>query len=719
MGKVVKQFWAVVCSVLFVLVSVPYEQQVFAEDHTSQSQVVENKEHLDLSVEEYKRMTALELAELVRSHKVTAEQLVTLAYQVIDSENPSLNAVITTRKEAALEEARNLEDTGQPFLGVPLLIKGIGHNIAGGENTLALKTNENNPLTKRDSSYVRDFKKLGFIILGQTNYPELALRNITTGHLYGLTHNAWNPAYNSGGSSGGSAAALASGMTPIATGSDMGGSIRIPASWNGLIGFKTSGGVTHHSGMRSMVVHFPLTKSVDDTVAFFDGVENPKFHDDVQKITDEVSDVKDLKIGYSLESPMGTKVSEDAKKAVLEAVDFLREQGFTVEEASWPIDGRAIMEDYTLMSIGSGGLPGNLPQKFEELGLTKHDLDPLVWALYNANKQYGRDAMKKDYAETKKHIEKYIEQMETFHQTYPLFLTPTTATTAPLNSNDLIDDEDEIAMYNSENLTKEEQWNLLVRQWEPMLERTPFTAVINIVGEPAISLPTYLSKENLPLGIMLNAKWGMDKVLLKVAKIFEDQHKFTLKEDIAKADNTDNDSSDATTGEPTTSTEQPSTGTQTPTTGVETPSTGNQTPNSGTEQPSTSTEQPSTGTQTSSTGTQTPTIDAETPTIDAETPTIDAETPTTGTETPSTGTETPTTGTETPNSGTEQPSTGTEQPTTNKQKPAKPAKPATPEQPVKPTLPTTGTKSYAVQITSAVAFILLGIGVIYHKKNNK
>ncbi|MBF0713739.1 amidase [Gemella sp. GH3] len=476
-----------------------------------------------LTKEEYKTKTALELAELVREKQVTSRELVELAYEIIE-ENKDYHAVIITRKELALEEADALEDTGQKFLGVPLLLKGIGHTVSGGENTNGLIINKGKPLSKTDGTYAKKFKQLGFIILGQTNYPELALRNITDSELYGVAKNAHNKDYNAGGSSGGSAVSIAVGMTPIASASDAGGSIRIPAAWNGLIGLKTSRGLTDNNkkDSKSIVSHFPITKDVSDTIALLESLKKPGYN------LEEIKDIKKLKIGYTLKSPMGTEVSLDAKKAVLNTVEFLKEKGFDVEEVDNPIEGRLIMQDYTVLSIFNGGLVGNLEKALASKNLTKHNVDPLVWALYVTNRDLSKSKLREMANVVWSNVEQYKLTMEKFHKKYSIFLTPTTAQTAPLITDDYIDSADRINMLNIENLSEEERLSLLLKQWEPMLKRTPFTQVANLTGEPAITLPVYVTNDNLYLGVMLNAAWGMDKVLLDFAKLFEDNKLFKM-----------------------------------------------------------------------------------------------------------------------------------------------------------------------------------------------
>lgn len=319
---------------------------------SSNSASVENKEvakpTIPFTVAEYKQKSALELAKLIREKKVTSTELVDLAYKVIAEENPKLNAVLTTENgkiphaivEEAYKTAKEIDERikagklaanpvnwdEQPFLGVPTLIKGLDP-IKNGDHSNGVYFNKGKT-SKSNDRVANEFAKLGFVILGQTNYPELGTRNITDSKLFGPAGNPWDPSRNTGGSSGGSAGAVASGIVPIASGSDAGGSIRIPASWTGLIGLKPTG----------HVVKFPLVKTIEDAKTYFDKtlIDKPKTLEEVP------TDLKKLKIAYSLKTPLkDVELSEDGKKAVLKAVDFLRKQGFTVEEVNEFRFGRA------------------------------------------------------------------------------------------------------------------------------------------------------------------------------------------------------------------------------------------------------------------------------------------------------------------------------------------------------------------------------------------
>lgn len=510
-------------SVALTTVDTPHISAPDALKTTQSSPVVESPS-TKLTEETYKQKDGQDLANMVRSGQVTFFFKQKTAYEIIAKENPSLNAVITTRRQEAIEAARKLKDTNQPFLGVPLLVKGLGHSIKGGETNNGL-IYAGGKISTFDSSYVKKYKDLGFIILGQTNFPEYGWRNITDSKLYGPTHNPWNLAHNAGGSSGGSAAVIASGMTPIASGSDAGGSIRIPSSWTGLVGLKPTRGLVSNEkpDSYSTAVHFPLTKSSRDAETLLTYLKKS------DQTLVSVNDLKSLPIAYTLKSPMGTEVSQDAKNAIMDNVIFLRKQGFKVTEIDLPIDGRALMRDYSTLAIGMGGAFSTIEKDLKKHGFTKEDVDPITWAVHVIYQNSDKAELKKSIMEAQKHMDDYRKAMEKLHKQFPIFLSPTTASLAPLNTDPYVTEEDKRAIYNMENLSQEERIALFNRQWEPMLRRTPFTQIANMTGLPAISIPTYLSESGLPIGTMLMAGANYDMVLIKFATFFEKYHGFNVK----------------------------------------------------------------------------------------------------------------------------------------------------------------------------------------------
>ena len=494
---------------------------------------ITSKPTIPFTVAEYKQKGALELAKLIREKKVTSTELVDLAYKVIADENPKLNAVLTTENgkipnaivEEAYRTAKEIDERikagnlaanpvnweEQPFLGVPTLIKGLD-SLKDGDSSNGVYFNKGK-VSKGSGAVAKEFAKLGFVILGQTNYPELGTRNITDSKLFGPAGNPWDPSRNTGGSSGGSAGAVASGMVSIASGSDAGGSIRIPASWTGLIGLKPTG----------HVVKFPLVKTIEDAKTYFDKTQISK-----PKTLEEVpTDLKKLKIAYTLKTPLkDVELSEDGKKAVLKTVDFLRKQGFTVEEINeFPIDGYEGIRTYTIGAIG-GAYTSPAKAATEE---NKRDLDPATYALGTSTTR-GKTA-NTDISSAKPASE-YINKMNEFYKKYDLFLMATNAVTAPSNDKKVdpyVNPAVEEKLYNiNEIKDSKERFNLLVKQWEPMMRRTPFTWLFNLTGNPAISLPVYKSENNLPLGVMFSAKNNSEKILLEMGQLFQDNNQFIM-----------------------------------------------------------------------------------------------------------------------------------------------------------------------------------------------
>ena len=508
-----------------------------SNNESTNSASVENKEvakpTIPFTVAEYKQKSALELAKLIREKKVTSTELVDLAYKVIEEENPKLNAVLTTENgkiphaivEEAYKAAKEIDNRisagklaanpvnwdEQPFLGVPTLIKGLDP-LKNGDSSYGVYLNKGKT-SSVSGAVAKEFAKLGFVILGQTNYPEFGTRNITDSKLLGPAGNPWDPSRNTGGSSGGSAGAVASGMVSIASGSDAGGSIRIPASWTGLIGLKPTG----------HVVKFPLVKTIEDAKTYFDktNISKPKTLLEVPK------DLKSLKIAYSLKTPLkDVELSEDGKKAVLKAVDFLRKQGFTVEEVNeFPIDGYEGIRTYTIGAIGGGyTAAANLAKE-----KNKRDLDPATYALGTSS--YKGKTANTDVSSAKNPTI-YANQMNEFYKKYDLFLMATNAVTAPSNDKKVdpyVDPKVEEQLYNINKIKDpKERFNLLVKQWEPMMRRTPFTWLFNLTGNPSISLPVYKSANNLPLGVMFAAKNNSEKILLEMGQLFQDNNQFVM-----------------------------------------------------------------------------------------------------------------------------------------------------------------------------------------------
>jgi Asp-tRNA(Asn)/Glu-tRNA(Gln) amidotransferase A subunit family amidase len=224
-----------------------------------------------------------EIAASVREGRVSAEALVAESLGRIERLDPPINAVVLTRGDGAFADAAVIdgrieggEDPG-PFAGLPLLVKDT-EDVAGLPTTFGSLLHDGAPPAERDCEVVGRLRAAGAVVVGKTNVPEFAFQGFTSNRLFGATNDPWALDWSPGGSSGGSAAALAAGMAPLATGTDGGGSIRIPAAFCGLVGLKPTGGLIGRDPTPSWVdlsTKGPLATSVADAALLLDVMRGP------------------------------------------------------------------------------------------------------------------------------------------------------------------------------------------------------------------------------------------------------------------------------------------------------------------------------------------------------------------------------------------------------------------------------------------------------------
>ncbi|MGA9678299.1 MAG: amidase, partial [Mycobacterium sp.] len=230
--------------------------------------------HLD----EYMSLDATALAELVERKQVTPAELVALARQRADAVNPRLNAIIRRLDDVADRQAADPDLRGA-FAGVPFLIKDLDQEYRGfptscGSRSLA------NDVADRHALVTQRFLDAGLVIFGMTNTPEFGAKGVTESEYWGPARNPWNTEHTPGGSSGGSGAAVAAGIVPAAGANDGGGSIRIPAACNGLVGLKASRGLSPYGPqtgepMFGMETQGVVSRTVRDSAALYDAIIGP------------------------------------------------------------------------------------------------------------------------------------------------------------------------------------------------------------------------------------------------------------------------------------------------------------------------------------------------------------------------------------------------------------------------------------------------------------
>jgi len=478
---------------------------------------------------------ALYYTGLLKMKKVSPQELVADAFKKIEEENPRYNAVVHTRMEKALHEARTRDFGNTLFGGVPILIKDLGQDLTGEPSTSGSRLLRDY-VAPRTSHFIEAVEKAGFIVIGQTSTPEFGFKNITDAVIHGPARNPFNRDHSPGGSSGGAAAAVAADMVAIATASDGGGSIRIPASFTSLVGLKPTRGRTpvgpgSYRGWQGASISFALTKTVRDTAMMLDALQTvqaaapfqtplfPGSHFQEQQSGNR----RKFRIAYSLESPVKSVVSADAKRAVLQTVAALDELGYEVEEKTPDIDGIRLMEAYYAMN---GAETDAMLRGFSaKLGrpLMADDMELVSWSLY----QYGRTISGGDYSLALGLWDQAAATMDQFHGNYDLLLQPTTAASAPLIDHSFQSEELKERMRNAELLSAADRKEIVWTMFEESLGVTPFTQQANLTGQPAISLPVYRTAAGLPLGVQFTAPKGKEEWLLDIASVLERAGLFT------------------------------------------------------------------------------------------------------------------------------------------------------------------------------------------------
>ncbi|WP_413473754.1 amidase [Streptococcus parauberis] len=481
---------------------------------------------------EFKDATAM--AEAVRAGQVSPKELVMDTIRKANALNPDINAIISTRYEKALKEADKRDFTDKPFAGVPIYLKDLGMDMKdelSGSGSILFK----DTIASKTDYYVQALEDLGFIILGKTNTPEYGFKNISDSRTFGIVNLPFDKSRNPGGSSGAAAALISAGITVISPASDGGGSIRIPASFNGLIGLKTSrgripSGPIPYRRWQGAAVQFAITKSVRDTRNLLYYLQDCQLESPfpLPILTKEElfdSQLPHMKVAYLTKNPDGTDLGSEAKQAVLNAVQFLKDKGYEVVELeSAPIDMKELISHYYVMnSVETASMFAGI-EKFLGRPVIKADMEPMTWAIY----QSGQMILAKDYTAMMHVWDNYSAIMDVFHKTYDLLLTPTTHDVAPKHGQ--INPSPQLLekLANAEKFMPAEQMQLVTEMFRPGLALNPYTPLANLTGQPAINLPTHQTKSGLPLGIQFMAAKGREDILLQVAQLFEDNGKLML-----------------------------------------------------------------------------------------------------------------------------------------------------------------------------------------------
>lgn len=477
-----------------------------------------------MTFEEYRRYDALGLAELVKKGEIPVSELTEIAIQRAEAVNPIINAISYKMYDTAREMSK-VVDLEAPFVGVPFLIKELGIHVKDTPQRRGSKGYENY-ISKEDSFLTQKFRTAGFTFLGKSNTPEFGLTPYTEPKAYGATRNPWDTNRTAGGSSGGSAAGVAAGIVPIATASDGGGSIRIPASCNGLFGLKPSRGRVSLGSQAGewwsgAVVEGCVSRSVRDTAAFLDWVTGNAPGDlyltpiPEKPYSEEVTlNSGQLKIGFSTKHTLGQTIDPECVKAVEKTAKLLESLGHTLEEVPLPYRKEDLTEVFLLMVFAECAADLETLSQFLGRKVRPSDVETATYALGLLGNAFSA----KDFAYRKRQWNDLARRMGAFHEEYDLLLTATVAM-PPFEIGALQPSSSEISALNVINTLGLS--SVLKTMVNPLAEKTfayiPHTAITNMTGQPAMSVPLHWTPDNLPVGLMFTAALGREDILFRLA----------------------------------------------------------------------------------------------------------------------------------------------------------------------------------------------------------
>ena len=464
---------------------------------------------------------AIGLGELVRRRRISPVDLLEDTIRKIETVNPSLNAVVCTLWERAREEARQRTAKGpvpgERFPGVPHLLKDLLADMRGAPLADGSRFARGH-VSAVDSELVSRTRASGLVIAGRTNTSELGVLTTAEPILYGPAHNPWNLGLTTGGSSGGSAAAVAAGMVPMAHGNDGGGSIRIPASCCGVFGLKPTRGRNSLGPLfgdfgNGVACEHALTRTVRDSAALLDVTSGAVPGDPsiapapARPFLEETRRSPGrLKIAFLSRVPDGwneeTALHPDCAAAVQDAARLCESLGHRVEEAdpaalAWPeLPQRFI----TIFACFVGHSVAYWERTLGK-SVTREDLEPVTWDLYQQSQRTTGAA----YLVTWEELQRFSRKVACWYRDggWDVLLSPTMQIPpTKLGSFDPSPDDPGKSI-------------------RLALSFVAFTRTQNITGDPAMSVPLFWNKEDVPVGVQFAAPFAAEATLFRLAAQLE------------------------------------------------------------------------------------------------------------------------------------------------------------------------------------------------------
>jgi aspartyl-tRNA(Asn)/glutamyl-tRNA(Gln) amidotransferase subunit A len=449
---------------------------------------------------------ATELRQMIDAREVSIVELVELFYRRIQEFNPRLNAYLALCPDQALAAARQAQDRtlkGEPvgpLHGIPISIKDL--ELTRGITSTLGSTLFRDRVPDIDSAVVQRVRQAGAIILGKTNTPEFGQSGTTENRLGDACRNPWNLERTAGGSSGGAGAALAAGLCTLATGSDGGGSIRIPASFSGVFGIKPSQGrVPRYGGYglpasNQLSQSGPMSRTVADSARLLQVLAgaDPRDPTSMREVPDDY--LQDLNRGvegwrFAWSPDFGyAGVAPEVLSATEQAAQVFEDLGASVAATGLKIED-PFPAFYDIFATGTYTSYGHLLEQHRE------DFTHYV----RSTLEHAATLTAADLSRALLRVDQLRRQMEIFFDQYDLLLSPTMAVTAfPIGQR--------LAVIGG-------------REVNPFWGYLPFTFPINMTGQTASSVPCGFSSEGMPIGLHIVGPRGSEARVLRASAAFE------------------------------------------------------------------------------------------------------------------------------------------------------------------------------------------------------
>jgi len=442
-------------------------------------------------------LDATGIADHVRRGDFTPAEALEAAIARAEAMNPNLNFMASKAYEYGRVRAAAQPRSG-PFAGVPTLIKDLT-DVAGLPTHYGSRAFANN-VAERQTPYIDAVEASGCVVFGKSTTPEFGLTATTEPLLGGATRNPWNPALTCGGSSGGAGAAVAARVVPIAHASDGGGSIRIPASCNGLVGLKVSRGRHLTAGRPdtgiSLSVWGSVSRSVRDTAAWYALTERSDASAPFPAIGMVTgANRRRLRINVSIPTTNGDEPTADVRAAIEGVAEVCRRLGHDVRDQPMRFsNARQFNDDFILLWAESAAEVVQLVRQQAPGAPLDQLLEPLTLDLA----QHFADAPDGEFAAAIERLRAAGAEYQSFFDSADVFLTPTLASTPPAIG--------EMAPTLG-----------MARGFARVIQFVGYTPVQNVAGAPAISLPLGWSPAGLPIGAHFCAARGQERTLLELA----------------------------------------------------------------------------------------------------------------------------------------------------------------------------------------------------------